>query len=47
MRERSIAPLLSQDFLDLDDTWERRFQRYVGLEDLSDDRTVAVFVRPL
>ncbi len=47
VRERSIAPLLSQGFLDLDDTWERRFQRYVGLEDLSDDRTVAVFARPL
>ncbi|HZB70702.1 MAG TPA: hypothetical protein VE395_01100 [Acidimicrobiales bacterium] len=47
VRERAVGRLMAQGFLELDDTWEPRVRRYVGLEGFSDDHTVAVFLRPL
>jgi len=45
--QRHIGTLVSQGFLDLDRRWRQRVGRYLYLEDRSDDRTVAIFVRPV
>jgi hypothetical protein len=41
---RSLLRLFGQGFLVLDNAWQRRFDRYAFLEQLSDARTVGVFL---
>jgi hypothetical protein len=45
--QRQVGNLVSQGFLDVEGPWRERIGRYLYLEDRSDDRTVAVFVRPV
>ncbi|HEY3095292.1 MAG TPA: hypothetical protein VGK05_00485 [Acidimicrobiia bacterium] len=39
--------MIQQHLLDLHDVWSRRFDRYATLQHRSDQRTIALFVRPL
>lgn len=44
--QRQVGSLVAQGFLDIPGRWRERVGRYLYLEDRSEDRTVAVFVRP-
>lgn len=44
---RGLLGLFRQDFLELDDEWRTRFDRYELLQEDFDSKTVAVFLAPL
>jgi hypothetical protein len=47
MATRELDLMIENRYLALDDTWARRFTRYADLQHEWDQRTVALFVRPI
>ena len=44
---RELDVMILDRYLTLDDAWAHRFKRYAELQHESDQRTVALFVRPI